>query len=177
MYFVWFFCRLVKLLGHDFILKPQYDFVACDSAAVWLSCSNLTTALTDSSLIEASCPFAVTGMSGLIMYVYRAAFLCDLIGDPDTGGISLGLNWMCAVLYSLLNICTSASLGSSDSLSLINSLFKEKSTNSIQLNAQSFISSSYAYPILTEKWVQHSILWKHLSVSRFSTRINLYFSL
>lgn len=70
---------------------------------------------------------------------------------PYTGGISLGLNWVCAVLYSLLNICTSASLGSSDALSLINSLFKEKWTHNMHLNAQHFISSSYASSLLTEE--------------------------
>ncbi|MEQ2307793.1 hypothetical protein AMECASPLE_021819, partial [Ameca splendens] len=36
------------------------------------------------------------------------------------------LNWVCGVFYSLLNICTSACLGSSGALSLINSIFTEK---------------------------------------------------
>nr|XP_020446860.1 protein TMED8 isoform X1 [Monopterus albus] len=119
--------RLARLLGHDFIVRPQYDFVACDTADVWLSCSHLTTALKDPLLIAASCPVTMTG------------------------GISLGLNWVCVVLYSLLNICTSAGLGSCDALSLINSLFKEKSTLAVQLNAQNFISSSYASSLLTEE--------------------------
>ncbi|XP_070777162.1 NADP-dependent oxidoreductase domain-containing protein 1 [Enoplosus armatus] len=119
--------RLAQLLGHDFILKPQYDFVACDAADVWLSCTHLTTALTDPLLIEASCPLKMSG------------------------GISLGLTWVCAVLYSLLNICTSASLGSSDALSLINSVLKEKQPHAVELNAQSFISASHASSILAEE--------------------------
>uniref|UniRef100_A0A3P8RLN3 NADP-dependent oxidoreductase domain-containing protein 1 n=1 Tax=Amphiprion percula TaxID=161767 RepID=A0A3P8RLN3_AMPPE len=112
--------RLSALLGHDYILKPQYEFLACDTADMWLSCTQLTTAFTDPLLIEASCPLTMKG------------------------GISLGLNWVCAVLYSLLNTCTSASLGSSEALSLINDMFKKKWANTVQFNAQSFISSSYA---------------------------------
>ncbi|XP_026166645.1 NADP-dependent oxidoreductase domain-containing protein 1 isoform X2 [Mastacembelus armatus] len=127
--------RLARLLGHSFILKPQYDFVPSESADVWLSCSHVTTALTDPLLIEASSPLEMTG------------------------AISLGLNWVCGVLYSLLNICTSASLGSSDALSLINSLFKEKSTHAVQLTAESFICSSYASSLLREEpfpWISLS---------------------
>ncbi|KAM6912267.1 NADP-dependent oxidoreductase domain-containing protein 1 [Xenentodon cancila] len=112
--------KLASLLGHYFILKPQYEVAACDAADVWLSCSCLTTALTDASLVEAACPLSTKG------------------------GITLGLNWMCAVLYSLLNICTSAGLGSGETLSLINSIFKDTCPNKMQLNAQSFISSSHA---------------------------------
>ncbi|XP_018545472.1 LOW QUALITY PROTEIN: NADP-dependent oxidoreductase domain-containing protein 1 [Lates calcarifer] len=119
--------RLAELLGHNFILKPQYDFVSADGANVWLSCTDLSSALKDPLLIEASCPLTMSG------------------------GISLSLSWVCAVLYSLLNICTSAGLGSSDALSLINSLFKEKWTHAVQLNAQSFVSSSYASSLLGDE--------------------------
>uniref|UniRef100_A0A4W6F1B1 NADP-dependent oxidoreductase domain-containing protein 1 n=1 Tax=Lates calcarifer TaxID=8187 RepID=A0A4W6F1B1_LATCA len=100
--------RLAELLGHNFILKPQYDFVSADRYPL---------------LIEASCPLTMSGI----------------------------LSWVCAVLYSLLNICTSAGLGSSDALSLINSLFKEKWTHAVQLNAQSFVSSSYASSLLGDE--------------------------
>uniref|UniRef100_A0A4W6F0K6 NADP-dependent oxidoreductase domain-containing protein 1 n=1 Tax=Lates calcarifer TaxID=8187 RepID=A0A4W6F0K6_LATCA len=91
--------RLAELLGHNFILKPQYDFVSAD---------------------RCKC-------------------------------VAVLLSWVCAVLYSLLNICTSAGLGSSDALSLINSLFKEKWTHAVQLNAQSFVSSSYASSLLGDE--------------------------
>nr|XP_046268893.1 NADP-dependent oxidoreductase domain-containing protein 1 [Scatophagus argus] len=119
--------RLAQLLGHDFILKPQYDFVACDTTDVWLSCAHLTTALIDPMLIKASCPLTMSG------------------------GITLGLNWVCAVMYSLLNVCTSAGLGSSDALSLINSLLKEKWPHAAGLNARSFISASCASSLRTEE--------------------------
>ncbi|KAF3701262.1 NADP-dependent oxidoreductase domain-containing protein 1 [Channa argus] len=119
--------RLTTLLRHNFILKPQYSFVACDTADLWLSCTHLTTALTHPLLIEASCPLTMSG------------------------GISLGMNWVCAVLYTLLNICTSACLGSSDALFLINSLFKEKWTHDMDLNAQHLIRASYACSLLKEE--------------------------
>lgn len=70
---------------------------------------------------------------------------------PHVGGISLGLNWVCAVLYILLNICTSASLGSSEALLLIKSIFKEKCGDTVQLNAHSFINSSYASSLLSDE--------------------------
>ncbi|XP_053290876.1 NADP-dependent oxidoreductase domain-containing protein 1 [Pleuronectes platessa] len=112
--------RLAELLGHDFILKPQYEFVGGDAADVWLSCSSLSKALKDPSLIEASCPLTVSG------------------------GISLSENWFCAVLCSLLNICTSAGLRSSDALSRINRLFEGTWTNVVQFTTSSFIGSSQA---------------------------------
>uniref|UniRef100_A0A3B5AHQ0 NADP-dependent oxidoreductase domain-containing protein 1 n=1 Tax=Stegastes partitus TaxID=144197 RepID=A0A3B5AHQ0_9TELE len=119
--------RLAVILGHDYVLKPQYDFEACDAADVWSSCTQLTTALTDPVFVEASCPLTMKG------------------------GLSLALNWACAVLYSLLNTCTSAGLGSGEALSLINSMFKEKWENAAQLNPQSFISSSYAASLLSDE--------------------------
>ncbi|XP_024862055.2 NADP-dependent oxidoreductase domain-containing protein 1 isoform X2 [Kryptolebias marmoratus] len=111
---------LAELLGHSFVLKPQYEIEGCDAADVWLTCSHLTTALGDPSLIEASCPLTMKG------------------------GITLRLNWVCGVLYGLLNICTSACLGSGEALSLINSIFNKDGINNEQLEARSFISSSCA---------------------------------
>ncbi|KAM8736494.1 NADP-dependent oxidoreductase domain-containing protein 1 [Acanthopagrus schlegelii] len=119
--------RLAQRLGHDFILKPQYDFVASDTADVWLSCTRLTAALTDPVLIEASCPLTMSG------------------------GISLGLSWVSAVLYSLLNICTSASLGSSDALILVNSVLEERRPRNVELNSLSFINASHASSLLPEE--------------------------
>lgn len=65
-----FYFRLAQLLGHDFILKPQYDFVACDTADVWLSCTHMTATLTDPLLIEASCPLTMSRMSHCIWTCY-----------------------------------------------------------------------------------------------------------
>lgn len=55
--------RLAKLLGHDYILRPKYDVVSCDTVDVWLSCSHVAAALADPLLIEASCPLTMKGMS------------------------------------------------------------------------------------------------------------------
>uniref|UniRef100_A0A665UVF3 NADP-dependent oxidoreductase domain-containing protein 1 n=1 Tax=Echeneis naucrates TaxID=173247 RepID=A0A665UVF3_ECHNA len=101
--------RLTKLLRHDFIIKPQYDIVGGATADVWLSCTDLSMALREPLLIEAS---------------YSKGKQCEL--------------------RYLLNICTSASLPSSEALSLMNSLFMGKRTHTVQLNAQSFISSFHA---------------------------------
>ncbi|XP_034531191.1 NADP-dependent oxidoreductase domain-containing protein 1 [Notolabrus celidotus] len=117
--------RLAHLLGHDFILKPQY--VTGDAVGVWQSCTDMKTALKDPLLIEASCPLTMSS------------------------GISLGLNWVCAVLYSLLNICSSASLGSSDALCLINSILQETGAHMDELKSQTFICASYASSLLPEE--------------------------
>ncbi|XP_074547369.1 NADP-dependent oxidoreductase domain-containing protein 1 isoform X2 [Halichoeres trimaculatus] len=117
--------RLAHLLGHDFIIKPQY--MTGGDVDVWQSCTDMKTALNDPSLIEASCPLTMSG------------------------GISLDLSWVCAVLYSLLNICSSASLGSSLTLCLINSIFQETGTHVIKLTTQTFISASCATSLLPDE--------------------------
>ncbi|XP_028995069.1 NADP-dependent oxidoreductase domain-containing protein 1 [Betta splendens] len=119
--------RLNKLLGHDFVLKPEYSFTDGDAAGVWLPCTRVTAALRDPVLIEASCPLAASG------------------------GVSLGLTWVCAVLYSLLNVCTSAGVGSSDALSLVGGLFEDECKRSLHLIPQHFISSSCASSLATDK--------------------------
>lgn len=82
---------------------------------------------------------------------FTSSVLSLYILIPHVGGISLGLNWVCAVLYILLNICTSASLGSSEALLLIKSIFKEKCGDTVQLYAHSFINSSYASSLLSDE--------------------------
>ncbi|KAK2826117.1 hypothetical protein Q5P01_020331 [Channa striata] len=91
--------RLTTLLGHDFILKPQYSFVDCDNADVWLSCTHLTTALTHPLLIEASCP--VTMSASAPSHDCRAY-----------GGVTLfpdGLRWSEVKLQRLFRIVGVAS--------------------------------------------------------------------
>lgn len=61
--------RLAHLLQHDFVLKPQYDFVAGDAADVWLSCTHVTAALNDPSLMEASCPLSMRVKAFLLFSV------------------------------------------------------------------------------------------------------------
>uniref|UniRef100_A0A087YCT6 NADP-dependent oxidoreductase domain containing 1 n=1 Tax=Poecilia formosa TaxID=48698 RepID=A0A087YCT6_POEFO len=122
--------RLAQRLGHSFVLKPQYQVEACDTSDLWLSFSRVTEALSDLSLIEASCPLAMKG------------------------GITLGLKWVCGVLYSLLNICTNVCLGSSEALSLINSIFAENSMNNEPLKVESFIASaSFLHPNKSFPWI------------------------
>ncbi|KAM8913237.1 NADP-dependent oxidoreductase domain-containing protein 1 [Spinachia spinachia] len=141
--------RLAQLLGHDFILKPQYDFIARDAADVWLSCTRLTKDLRDPLLIEASCPLTTSG------------------------GISVGLTWVSAVLYSLLNICTSRGLDSSDALSLINAVLKEKCANAVELDARNFIGAAplrtdepFPWISLTDVQTKETPLLRFLSSSR-----------
>ncbi|XP_014825536.1 PREDICTED: NADP-dependent oxidoreductase domain-containing protein 1 [Poecilia mexicana] len=122
--------RLAQRLGHSFVLKPQYQVEACDTSDLWLSYSRVTEALSDLSLIEASCPLAMKG------------------------GITLGLKWVCGVLYSLLNICTNVCMGSSEALSLINSMFAENSMNNEPLKVESFIASpSFLHPNKSFPWI------------------------
>ncbi|XP_029901080.1 NADP-dependent oxidoreductase domain-containing protein 1 [Myripristis murdjan] len=142
--------RLARLLGHSFVLKPQYDFSACDRADMWPAHGQLITALNDPLLIEASCPLSVSG------------------------GISLGASWVYAVLYSLLNICTSASLGSRDALALINSLFLLKEPNTVEFNAQSYVNASYASALMPDEpfpWITLTdAQTKETPLSRFLSR-------
>ncbi|XP_024124840.1 NADP-dependent oxidoreductase domain-containing protein 1 isoform X2 [Oryzias melastigma] len=53
--------KLAKLLEHDFILKPQYEFATWDAADVRLPSFNLTTVLTEELLTEASKPRSIKG--------------------------------------------------------------------------------------------------------------------
>uniref|UniRef100_A0A667Y122 NADP-dependent oxidoreductase domain-containing protein 1 n=1 Tax=Myripristis murdjan TaxID=586833 RepID=A0A667Y122_9TELE len=135
--------RLARLLGHSFVLKPQYDFSACDRADMWPAHGQLITALNDPLLIEASCPLSVSG------------------------GISLGASWVYAVLYSLLNICTSASLGSRDALALINKNIPIRACDiKIIIKPSLFFTSSRPFPWITLTDAQT----KETPLSRFLSR-------
>ena len=61
-----------------------------------------------------------------------------------TGGLSLDQKWVSGVLYSLLNICTAASLASRDTLVLINDLFQLKAPQCEEFTTQSYINSTHA---------------------------------
>uniref|UniRef100_A0A3B3CQF8 NADP-dependent oxidoreductase domain-containing protein 1 n=1 Tax=Oryzias melastigma TaxID=30732 RepID=A0A3B3CQF8_ORYME len=58
--------KLAKLLEHDFILKPQYEFATWDAADVRLPSFNLTTVLTEELLTEASKPRSIKGLWSLM---------------------------------------------------------------------------------------------------------------
>ena len=61
-----------------------------------------------------------------------------------TGGLSLDQKWVSGVLYSLLNICTAASLASRDTLVLINNLFQLKAPQREEFTTQSYINATHA---------------------------------
>ncbi|XP_036448517.1 NADP-dependent oxidoreductase domain-containing protein 1 [Colossoma macropomum] len=111
--------RLARLLGHSFVLKPRYDFVACDSALMWLRHNQMMTALKDEEVLTASCPLSMSG------------------------GLSLDQRWVSAVLYSLLNMCTAERLGFSQAVHLLNELFQTKPSSGT-FTCQSFVNSSCA---------------------------------
>ncbi|XP_030643251.1 NADP-dependent oxidoreductase domain-containing protein 1 [Chanos chanos] len=118
--------RLARLLGHNFILKPQYDFVACESTDIWLSESCVTKALKDTSIIVASCPLSLKG------------------------GVSLDQMWVPSVLYSLLNMCTAQKIGSSQALQLLNELFKCQPSAKTFI-CQNFVNSAVAAMLTSDK--------------------------
>ncbi|KAL6477820.1 hypothetical protein MHYP_G00136550 [Metynnis hypsauchen] len=111
--------RLARLLGHSFVLKPHYDFVACDSALMWLRHNQMMTALKDEEVLTASCPLSMSG------------------------GLSLDQRWVSAVLYSLLNMCTAERLGFNQAVQLLNELFQTKHSSGT-FTCQSFVNSSCA---------------------------------
>ncbi|XP_067099984.1 NADP-dependent oxidoreductase domain-containing protein 1 [Osmerus mordax] len=112
--------RLAQILGHGFILKPQYEFGVCDWSDVYLSHSHLTQAVKDPKLVESSCPLTMSG------------------------GLSLNPKWVSGLFYSLLNICTNAQRTSAEALELINSLFKLKESDTAKFTQHSYVCSSYA---------------------------------
>lgn len=71
------FCRLALLLGHRFVLKPQYDFAAGDSAQMWLRHNQVTTALKDDEVLTASFPFSMSGVLKLIVFLLEQCFALD----------------------------------------------------------------------------------------------------
>ncbi|XP_059377074.1 NADP-dependent oxidoreductase domain-containing protein 1 isoform X1 [Carassius carassius] len=93
--------RLAVLLDHSSVIKPQYEFVACDDVnRIWLLHNQVTAALQDKEVISASDPLSMNG------------------------GLFLDQRWLSAVLYSLLNMCTAQKLGSGKTLRLLNGLLE-----------------------------------------------------
>ncbi|XP_056151346.1 LOW QUALITY PROTEIN: NADP-dependent oxidoreductase domain-containing protein 1 [Lampris incognitus] len=140
--------RLAWLLAHNFIFKPQYDFVTCDTTDMWLPKCQLTVALKDPVLMQATCPLATNG------------------------GISLGPKWLYGVLYSLLNICTAANVESGKALALINKLFKLDGTSTVKVIAESmYVSSSCASALAANEsfpWISLiDVQTKQTPLSRF----------
>ncbi|KAK3563604.1 hypothetical protein QTP86_031840, partial [Hemibagrus guttatus] len=108
--------RLKSLLGHTFVLRPQYTFMTCDSGDLWLRHNQIAAALKDEEVLRASCPLSVTGA------------LC------------LDQRWLPAVLYTLLNVCTAEGLSANRTVQVLNEMFQTTTT----LTCQSFVNSSWA---------------------------------
>ncbi|KAK9960061.1 hypothetical protein ABG768_010138 [Culter alburnus] len=112
--------RLAMLLDHSFIIKPQYEFVACDDVtAIWLLHNQVTTALKHKEVLSASLPLSMNG------------------------GLFLDQRWVSAVVYSLLNMCTAEKLGSGKTLRLLNGLF-ETGVSTKTFTYHSFVNSPSA---------------------------------
>lgn len=51
------------LLDHSSVIKPQYEFVACDDVnRIWLLQDQVTAALQDKEVISASVPLSMNGV-------------------------------------------------------------------------------------------------------------------
>ncbi|XP_062378199.1 NADP-dependent oxidoreductase domain-containing protein 1 [Sardina pilchardus] len=107
--------RLSQLLGHTSILRPAYQLVPGD--AEWQGPPSVMAALKDVEAIAASCPLSMS---------------C---------GVRLGTGWLPAVLYSLLNMCSSV-LPPEGALQLLNQVLGHQSDS--DLSIQPFISQSCA---------------------------------
>ncbi|XP_037357889.1 NADP-dependent oxidoreductase domain-containing protein 1 isoform X2 [Talpa occidentalis] len=77
--------RLKLLLNHTNILRPQYQCVA-DFVNFWGTNKDVTAALQDPAILQATCPYS------------------------SAGGIVLNIKWLEGVFYAFLNICTAKGL-------------------------------------------------------------------
>ncbi|XP_036124185.1 NADP-dependent oxidoreductase domain-containing protein 1 [Molossus molossus] len=90
--------RLKRLLNHTNILRPQYKCVE-GFANIWTGNKEVTAALQDPVILQATCPY-----------------------NP-AGGVILNIKWLEGVFYAALNICTEKALPQSQVLQLLNDLF------------------------------------------------------
>ncbi|XP_026881325.2 NADP-dependent oxidoreductase domain-containing protein 1 isoform X2 [Electrophorus electricus] len=126
--------RLTLLLGHSFVLKPQYEFVAGNSVQMWLQHNQVAKSLKDKEVVTATCPLSMTG------------------------SVSWDQWWVCALLYGLLNICTAEGLGSSQALQLLNEIFQTNLSTGTFI-CQSFVNSSCASTLTNS---EEPFPWIHL---------------
>ncbi len=62
--------RLAVLLDHGSVIKPQYEFVACEDVnTVWLLHDQVTAALRDEEVISAAVPLSMNGVCKMQMYL------------------------------------------------------------------------------------------------------------
>ncbi|XP_045663692.1 NADP-dependent oxidoreductase domain-containing protein 1 [Ursus americanus] len=89
--------RLKLLLNHTNILRPQYHCVE-DFVNIWGAHKDITAALRDPVILQATCPYS------------------------PAGGIILNIKWLEGVLYVVLNICTARDMPHLQVLQLLNEL-------------------------------------------------------
>nr|XP_030687749.1 NADP-dependent oxidoreductase domain-containing protein 1 [Globicephala melas] len=119
--------RLKLLLKHTNVLRPQYQCVE-DLASIWGANKEITAALQDPVILQATCPYS------------------------PAGGIILNIKWLEGVFYAVINVCTEKDMPHSQVLQLLNELFLakhfeacEKDRASFQkFQAQDFVSKAYA---------------------------------
>ncbi|XP_015206107.2 NADP-dependent oxidoreductase domain-containing protein 1 [Lepisosteus oculatus] len=127
--------RLKQLLSHSSVLKPEYGFVGSDSVSIWATTGHVTAALKDPKVISAACPL---GMSG---------------------GLSIDIRWVVAVLYSLLNMCTTMNVDYKQTINMMNELFLLKDTsaqqnkmeNAMQFTVENFVNASFASTLSSDE--------------------------
>ncbi|XP_043775918.1 NADP-dependent oxidoreductase domain-containing protein 1 [Cervus elaphus] len=119
--------RLKLLLNHTNILRPQYQ-CAEDLAHIWGANKEITAALQDPAILQATCPYS------------------------PAGGISLNIKWLEGMFYALLNFCTAKDMPHSRVLQHLSELFssqhleacKEDEAAPLKFQAQDFVSKIYA---------------------------------
>ncbi|KAL2099339.1 hypothetical protein ACEWY4_005819 [Coilia grayii] len=121
--------RLAQLLGHTSILRPAYQFVSCETG--WprphLPEHSVATALESVQQTTATCPLTMSS------------------------GVCIGVAWLPAVLYSLLNMCCSV-LPPEGALDLLNQLLRLQPDSA--LSAHHLISqSSVSTPLRHLPWI------------------------
>ncbi|KAI5232341.1 Nadp-Dependent Oxidoreductase Domain-Containing Protein 1 [Manis pentadactyla] len=119
--------RLKLLLNHTSILRPQYQYSE-DFVNIWGANKEITAALQDPVILQATCPY-----------------------NP-AGGVILNIKWLEGVFYAALNICTAKEMPCSQALRLLNELFLsvhfedcgKDGASCPKFQLQDFVSKAYA---------------------------------
>ncbi|XP_029453519.1 NADP-dependent oxidoreductase domain-containing protein 1 isoform X2 [Rhinatrema bivittatum] len=98
--------RLKQLLCHSNILRPVYRNETSDDSHIWGTSGNITAALHNAAIVQATCPW------------------------KPKGGMTLNVRWFAAVLYAALNSCSSQNLSHRQSLQLLNKLLSHPPSSS-----------------------------------------------
>nr|XP_058148962.1 NADP-dependent oxidoreductase domain-containing protein 1 isoform X2 [Dasypus novemcinctus] len=119
--------RLKLLLNHTNILRPQYQ-CANDFVNIWGTDKEITAALRDPAILQATCPYS------------------------PAGGITLNIKLLEGIFYAALNICTEKSMYHSHALQVLSELFLSEHFKDCGIDKAScpkfqltdFVSKAYA---------------------------------